>query len=89
MTPQRSSSNNSAPHSAPTYVPLTEREWDAAFAAVLRAEINRMDSTTPATATAVTESKYVMIDGLWYAKAWLVDRNPDPEHKEAEMESGK
>lgn len=88
MIPQRPSSNRSAPKSTPAYTPLTEKEWDAAFAAVLRAEINRVDSATAATATAMTESKYIMIDGLCYAKAWLVDRNPDPEHKEAEMESG-
>lgn len=88
MISQRSSSNNSAPQSTPTYTPLTEREWDAAFAAVLRAEINRMNGATAATATAVTESKYIMIDGLWYAKASLVNRNTDLEQKEAEMESG-
>lgn len=87
MIPQHPSSNSSAPKFTPTYTPLTEREWDAAFAAVLRAEIDRMDGATAATATAVTESKYVMIDGLWYAKAWVVDHNPDPEHKEAKMES--
>ena len=56
---------------------FTEEQWEAAAAAVLRAEIDRMDAVAAANAATTTEDKYIIIDGLLYVKAWLITDEPE------------
>ena len=59
---------------------FTEEEWEAAAAATLRAEIDRMDAVAASTAATATEDKFVMIDGPLYVKAWLIsEKEESPE----------
>jgi hypothetical protein len=54
---------------------FNEEQWEAAAAATLRAEIDRMDAVAAANAAATTEDKFIVIDGLLYVKAWLVNES--------------
>jgi len=89
MTPQQSSitsqnEQNAAP-AGPSlnsftdeqWASFTEEQWEAAVIAALRAEIDRMDAVAASTATATTEDKYIIIDGLLYVKAWLVSEEDE------------
>ena len=51
----------------------TEQQWEEEAMLKLRAENDRMDALAAAATTTATEYKFIVIDGLLYAKAWLVD----------------
>ena len=51
--------------------------------AKLRVEIDRMDAVAASVATATSEDKFIIIDGLLHVRAWLVSEQA--ETAQAEM----
>lgn len=66
------------PYTKEQWASFTEEQWEAAAAATLRADIDRMDAVAAATATATSEDKFVIIDELLYTKAWLIGEDTQP-----------
>ena len=79
ITPQAKQQDAPAgpPFTKEQWASFTEEEWEAAVAATLRAEIDRMDAVAAATAAATTEDKFIIIDGLLYVKAWLISEESE------------